>query len=79
MVEYSYRGFNITYEVDSTDNKENKLYRANGKAVRSEEDKTSAAKKFHTEHPTESGAKKAIKKLIEDYVDFEWKEYYEMH
>lgn len=79
MVEYSYRGFIITYEVDSTDNKENKLYRANGKAVKSEEGKNCVVQKFHTEHPTENGAKKAIKKLIEDYVDFEWKEYYEMH
>ncbi|MFA5959505.1 MAG: hypothetical protein WC785_03220 [Tatlockia sp.] len=77
MAEYSYRGFNITYQVDS---KDHRLYKANGKAIKSEEKTTpNNARKFHTEHPTENGAKKAIKKLIEDYVDFEWKEYYEMH
>ncbi|ARG96785.1 hypothetical protein [Legionella micdadei] len=76
MPEYSYRGFIISYKINvSKDN----LYKADGKVVKQGKDASGIAQKFHTESLTESGAKKEIKKLIENYVDFEWEEFHSMH
>ncbi len=36
-------------------------------------------RKFHTEFTTKSGVRDSIKKLMENYIDFEWQEYYEIH
>ncbi len=77
MAEYTYKGFHISYKVNMS--KEN-LYKADGQAIK-QENKTanSTPQKFHTEHITANGAKKEIRKLIKNYIDFEWKEFYEIH
>ncbi|KTC85988.1 MULTISPECIES: hypothetical protein [Legionella] len=76
MPEYSYRGFQISYEINSS---KNRLYKADGKVIKQGKEQSSAPQKFHTEHFSEKGAKIEIKKLIENYVDFEWEEFHEMH
>ncbi|KTD24540.1 MULTISPECIES: hypothetical protein [Legionella] len=76
MAEYNYRGFRISYKINvSKDN----LYKADGKVIKQGKGGSRVAQKFHTEHYTESGAKKEIKKLIKNYVDFEWQEFHSMH
>ena len=76
MIEYSYKGFQISYEINLS---KDHLYKADGKAIKQDKKIGCSPQKFHTEALTEAGAKAEIKKLIENYVDFEWKEFYEMH
>lgn len=79
MTQYTYKGFQVTYQVKSSDIDPN-LYKADGYVVRATEFQNRLAQqKFHTEHPTKKGAQHEIKKLLEDYIDFEWQEFYEMH
>lgn len=74
--QYNYKGFVVTYEIKASE-QANNMYRADGQ-VESAKNKNKILQKFHTEHPTKEGAKKEIKKLLEDYIDFEWQEFYEM-
>lgn len=76
MIEYSYRGFNLAYEVRCLGRD---LYKAKGKVEKEEiKQRRGAAKNFYTEFPTKIGAEQEIKKLLEDYVNFEWMEFYAM-
>ncbi|MDI9819031.1 MULTISPECIES: hypothetical protein [unclassified Legionella] len=65
----------MSYKIESSGGA--RLYKADGSVV-ARESKHSSLQKFHTEHPTKEGAKNEIKKLLEDYIDFEWQEFYEM-
>ncbi|KTD15983.1 Uncharacterised protein [Legionella lansingensis] len=78
MTQYVYKGFKVTYNVISS-SEDPKLYKADGYVVRSTARGGSPPQKFHTEYPTKKGAQNEIKKLLEDYIDFEWEEFYEMH
>lgn len=76
MKEYSYKGFKVVYNVQKAKSSTN-LYSANGRAVCSlTGGEPTLLNKFHTEHPTRVGAENEIKKLLENYIDFEWQEFY---
>jgi hypothetical protein len=79
MPEYQYKNFKIFYNVE-LDKTNKKLYRADGYAVCAlDRADPNLSTKFHTEYTTEIGARNEIKKLIENYVDFEWQKFYEVH
>jgi hypothetical protein len=78
MAEYTYKGFKIFYNIERV-NSATKLYKANG-YVKCFIDNTSpvVSQKFYTEHPTQAGVKNGIRKMLEEYIDFEWQEFQEM-
>lgn len=77
MTEYSYKGFRVFYDIKPSEDSSH-LYAADGYVANHMDEKAPVmSKKFHTEHPTKGGAKKEIKKLTEDYIDFEWQEFHE--
>lgn len=79
MTEYVYKGFKVSYKIKCSENKP-KLYKADGYVQCSLATTGSVfSQKFHTEHPSKEGAQNEIKKLLEDYIDFEWQEFHEMH
>lgn len=75
MTEYKYRQFKIHYNV-RTDKTQN-LYTADGYI--SNPSGSAPYRKFHTEYTSKAGVQAEIKKLIEKYIDFEWREFYEMN
>lgn len=74
MPQYLYKNFKVIYTVKEAKGKD-KLYEADGHVVcySNGESKPALSKKFHTEYPGFSGAQCEIRKLLEDYIDFEWK------
>jgi len=79
MTEYVYRGFKVSYNVEAIKNS-GQLYRADAYALCiMDNKKTVLPKKFHTEYSSLTGVQAEIKKMVEDYIDFEWKEYEKMH
>ena len=78
MIEYIYKGFMISYKIlpaefDKT------MYKADGSVTYLlNMPKTFSPKKFHTEYATHTGAEHEIKKLLENYVNFELKNFYYM-
>lgn len=78
MIEYIYRGFKISYKIVPVEYKIN-TYQADGAAVYLlNRPKSLTPKKFYTEYETLTGAEHEIKKLLENYVDFELKNFYDM-
>jgi len=77
MIEYIYKGFKISYNVTPT-NLEKKTFNANGSATYLLNAPKFAQQKFHTEDNTQDGAEHEIKKLLENYVNFELKNFYDM-
>ncbi|GGI84791.1 hypothetical protein [Legionella impletisoli] len=75
MTEYIYKGFKISYKIMATGQEE---YKADGTATYLlKKDKKFIPVKFHTELDTYDRAEYEIKSLLEQYVDFELKHYYE--
>lgn len=78
MNEYIYKGFKISYRIVETVAQEN-LYKADGSVIYLlDPEKSLAPVKFHTEYDSYSGAEYEIKKLLENYIDFELKNFNEM-
>lgn len=78
MSEYTYKGFKVFYSIVPVKS-ESKLYRADGYVKCFLDNKEPVvSRKFHTEYPTQTGVKNEIKKMLEEYIDFEWQEFYEM-
>jgi hypothetical protein len=77
MTQYVYRGFKLSYHVEPAGESSN-LYKADGHAVRPAKRNRTSPQKFHTEHPTKKGAENEIKRLLEEYIDFEWHEFRQM-
>lgn len=77
MKEYTSKGFKVCYDIKPV---ESNLYRADGEVFFYDNDleEPSLLQKFYTEHPTKGGAKTEIKRLIDEYIDFEWKKYLQM-
>ncbi|MFW2534951.1 hypothetical protein [Legionella sp. 29fVS95] len=77
MTEYTSKGFRVCYDIKPT---ESNLYHAEGEVFFYTKDSSNPCllQKFHTEHPTKIGAKTEIKRLIDDYINFEWKKHLEM-
>ena len=78
VIEYIYRGFKISYKIEPTTAGTN-TYTATGHAVYLlSAPKSFSPKKFHTEYVTFAGTEHEIRKLLENYIDFELKKFYEM-
>lgn len=78
MIEYIYRGFKLSYKIVSAELEKN-TYKADGMAVYLlNVPKSFTPKKFYTEFESHAGAEHEIKKLLENYVDFELKNFYDM-
>ena len=68
MPTYEYKGFTVNYEIEQVSDT---LFRADGWVICDvAAQKTST--KFHTEYPTYEGVRDEIKKLVENYINFEW-------
>lgn len=79
MTVYNYKKFKIYYNI-LPDKTKKKLYSADGYILCSPgQESTDLNQRFHTEYTTRDGVQKEIKRLIENYIDFEWKEFYEIH
>jgi hypothetical protein len=79
MIEYNYKRFKIHYDITADKTKKD-LYAADGYVSDPYgRNKALTEKRFHTEYVTKAGVKDEIKKLIENYIDFEWQEFYEIH
>ena len=78
MIEYIYKGFKISYKILPIEF-DKITYKADGSVTYLlNVPKTFAPKRFHTEYATHTGAEHEIKKLLENYVDFELKNFYDM-
>lgn len=78
MKEYTYRGFKINYDIKPEKNYIN-LYKAYGYVECLRNKKANNPKiNFTTEFPTLDGAQEEIKKIIKDYIDFEWDQFYKI-
>ncbi len=78
MIEYIYKGFKISYKIVAT-GVEKTTFNADGSLTYLLNiPKSFTPKKFHTEYKTYAGAEHEIKKLLENYVDFELKSFYDM-
>lgn len=78
MIEYIYKGFKISYNIVPAEIEKN-TYKADGTAIYLFNKLTSCTpKKFHTEYVTRAGTEHEIKRLLENYVDFELKNFYDM-
>jgi hypothetical protein len=78
MAEYIYKGFKIFYDINPQKT-EDDLYQASGYVLCNiDKAAPSPTQKFRTEYPTQQGVKIQIKKIIEEYIDFEWEEFLEM-
>lgn len=77
MTEYVYRGFTISYLIAKDIEKNS--FKADGTVEFMQDNSTPYVPiRFHTEYDTYIGAEQEIKKLLENYVDFELKSFYEM-
>lgn len=78
MIEYIYRGFKISYKVVPVSFDKN-TYKAEGSVTYLlNVPKSFTSQKFQTELATHAGTEHEIKKLLENYVDFELKSFYDM-
>ncbi|MDF1683751.1 MAG: hypothetical protein P1U36_03745 [Legionellaceae bacterium] len=84
MIEYIYKGFKLSYQVSklnaSASADESALFEAHGNAVYllSTPKKWFSQTHFHTDNESHHGAEHEIKHLLENYVDFELKNFYAM-
>ena len=78
MKEYIYRGFKINYDI-KPENTYLNLYKAYGYAecLKNKEPKNRKIN-FATEFPTFNGAQEEIKKIIKEYIDFKWDQFYKI-
>ena len=78
VIEYIYKGFKISYDVMPS-GVEQQTFKADGSLTYLlNMPKTFPPQKFHTEYSSFAGAEHEIKKLLENYVDFELKNFYDM-
>lgn len=78
MTTYIYKGFKVVYEIEQA-NKEGTLFKADAYVIPKDDcNNLDMSTRFHTEFPTKDGVQQEIKKLLENYIDFEWKKLNEM-
>jgi hypothetical protein len=73
MTEYMYKGFKIVYKT--VYEQETNLFKAQGYVMSYLDKELSVFQKFQTVNISDTIVDKEIQKLIENYIDFEWKEY----
>lgn len=84
VIEYIYKGFKLSYQVSQLNSSaspdESILYEAHGNAVYllSTPKKWFSQTHFHTDKESHHAAEHEIKRLLENYVDFELKNFYAM-
>ncbi len=76
MIEYIYKGFKLSYTITEVSCAEPRLYEAHGNAIYLLSTPGFAQTHFHAEDETQVGAEHEIKRLLENYVDFELKNFY---
>lgn len=80
MTEYIYKGFKLSYSIAKIEqDSELSRHKADGHAIYllNQPDAFDPVK-FHTESESAEGAEYEIRKLLENYVNFELKNYYSM-
>lgn len=78
MIEYIYCGFKISYEIEPVKNEAN-LYKAAGHATYLlNNPKSFTPISFRTEYDTHAGTEHEIRKMLENYVNFELKNFYDL-
>lgn len=75
MIEYIYKGFKLSYTVNETNYTSPKLYEAHGNAIYLLNNPGFAQTHFHAEHETQVGVEHKVKRILENYVDFELKNF----
>jgi len=86
VIEYIYKGFKLSYKVSEVRSlaadaaTEPTLYEAHGNAVYllSTPKKWFSQTHFHTDNESHPDAEHEIKRLLENYVDYELKNFYAM-
>jgi hypothetical protein len=81
MIEYIYKGFKLSYTVSEirgmVSPDESSAFEAHGNAMYLlKTPKWFTQTHLHAEHETHVGAEHDIKRLLENYVDFELKNFY---
>lgn len=77
MIEYIYRGFKISYTIER-EHQEDDLYTATGQVTYLlSVPKSFIPASFHTEYVTHAGAEHEIRILLENYINFELKNFYD--
>lgn len=77
MTKYRYKDFDTVYDVIFSI--ELNQYEARGAVIRMESGKLTYRREFRTEDPTLKGAEKEIKRLMKDFIDFEWQQFKLVH
>lgn len=78
MAEYIYKGFKVHYDIEKTEITGG-LFQAQGYVIcDSDTDGPTLTQKFQTESSLKSDVEHEIKKIINHYIDFEWKQYLKM-
>lgn len=76
MQEYSYKGFKIEYEIKENDPDS---FQASARVVCYADNQNQIiSQQFQTSSDSEVRAQKEIKRLVKNYIDFEWKEFLKM-
>lgn len=78
MIEYIYRGFKLSYKIELAKHDKTGYTAAGFATYLLNVPKSFVPAKFHTEYDTHTSAEHEIKKMLENYVDFELKNFYEM-
>jgi len=77
VIEYIYRGFKISYNIEQ-EKQEETLYTATGHVTYLlSVPKSFIPANFHTEYDTHAGAEHEIRILLENYINFELKNFYD--
>lgn len=78
MKEYLYKGFKISYQIIVSDPEKNR-FKAHGYVTYLPHGHHALPQaKFHTESDSAEHAERAIKKLLEHYINFERKNFHQM-
>ena len=70
MSQYDYKEFKVIYDISYS--KQLNLYEAHGSVHLNKKNIPAFSQEFSTEDSSPLGAEKGIKRLMEQYIDFEW-------
>jgi len=78
VIEYIYKGFKISYNVTTTAHSKTTFKADGALTYLLNMPENFPPQKFHTEDNSYNGAEHEIRKLLENYIDFELKNFYDM-
>ena len=73
MTDYTHKGFKVHYDVEPVEQGKS-LYKANG-SVNLKGNDPDTIQKFQTEGSSRDEVEEEIKKMINQYIEFEWKQF----